>query len=182
MRYRRLLFLVLLSSCANAGPSAAPFSLRISANQTYTFRPVTPGGIGLDALYGKYERPMALLSGTSLNLYPNKHFTVVRWCDVCRDQVLAEGTYTYSDNTLAFQYSNRRGKGDELDFPIRLTTFHGSMEQKDYSEGSEFILISPDKLAAARKNRDFREYLQLKTWYPDWQSMHEHEAAALQKR
>jgi len=173
MRVRAFVLLAALSFAAVASPAKTEFRLDLEYKKTYTFAEAT-GGYNLQSMYGSYSEPMAFTGGHSLNIYPNGKFTVIDWCDICPPTLLARGTYTFADGAFEFSYDERRDGSNTGNSPAKLLAFHGWVEEKPgVTSGSAYILIRPDQVENARKDRNFLDLLRLNTWYPDWQAMYE---------
>ena len=143
-------------------------SLTISGDR-YSFTPITEQYLG-HSYYGAYRHPYAFTSGTELHLFPDGRFTVIETCDICIDRLVAKGTYRIRDGLISLDYSAASSKARPV--PDKLLAFHGVIHKPTYVTGSQFILITPENLDAAKRDSHFAEYLLRSIGYPDWQAIY----------
>lgn len=175
MRVLTSVLLVILCAGISAREQTR-FNLEFGNGVSYTFTSATDTR-QLASLYGSYQAPMSYTAGTALRIYPNKKFTVVEWCDICHESLLATGTYSFDDGIFTFSYTHKKEGVDSSRFPSELAAFRGWIDKKTYVTGSEYILINPSDVVKARSDTNFIGYLSQGTWYPDWQTMYDNDVA-----
>jgi hypothetical protein len=159
---------VFLWPTASSARQSDQLSLSIGG-EAYSFDPVLKQ-YPTFSIFGAYTRPLSLTAGITLHLYPNSRFTVMRWCDICRGELIGHGEYRLQDGLVTLESADAQ-KG--LQIPSKLLAFHGVIQMPDYITGSKFILISPENLGAAKRDPNYMEYLIMSSAYPDWQAIYD---------
>lgn len=139
--------------------------------EAYTFAPFTKA-YNRNSFYGIYTPSLATSGGESLYLFPNNKFLVTTWCDMCKEETIAEGTYIFKDARIVLDYGNRKAKFKDRLFYEPLFVFEGRQIKKDYITGWQVILISENNLKKIKSEKYFSDYLERRTWFPDWQEIY----------
>jgi len=128
--------------------------------------------------FGRYEKRLEDLAGIQLHLFPDSKFIFTYWCDICREKMIANGTYTFKNGkiSLKFNYKNKEYKKD-----LTNDSFH-VLEGRIELEGGGvmgFISILVDEKGLNRLSKQvdrkqdyYMDYMIRKTEYYDWQNIY----------
>ena len=92
------------------------FDLKITIDDTHSFSQF-PKNHPKHSFYGSYSPPFSETGGMTIDIFPNGNFTIMEWCDVCRDKLLAKGIYTFENCIITFQYTDIVQKNYKSSFP-----------------------------------------------------------------
>jgi hypothetical protein len=148
---------------------ATPWSI-VTLDGRRRLRTVLPH-LATPYLFGEYIQPFATTGGNRLYLFPTSEYAITSWCDICDEETLELGTWTFVDGvvTLTATQSSaesgfqdlgffRRVIGDFRTLRFFVTAEHGSIGPS--------VLATPERLEAGP--RDDVDGLMRQVPYTDW--------------
>ncbi|MBL8525298.1 MAG: hypothetical protein JNN20_16585 [Betaproteobacteria bacterium] len=138
----------------------------------YLFDTVQPN----QNFWGRYRKPYALTSGNYLYVFPDGGALYTRWCDICLEEVLAQGKYRFAGGKISISWEPLVA---EPNLPTELNAIHGA-EWRTLTEhgakrlelvGTKVLLMDPDNFQFAQRAKQNIDYFERVVEYHDWKGI-----------
>lgn len=142
----------------------------------YTFRLAEEVEM-LQNFWGRYSKPFSFTGGEFLYVFPDGRALLTNWCDICREKVLASGSYRFKNGKLNFIWEKRPST---FEAPAVLNAVYGQEEeQRPVGEttisvvtGSTSLLLDNHNMKVAQQPNGRFDYLRLDVEYYDWKRIY----------